>query len=418
MNQLLKNIHPLSWTIIIGTIFGRMATSMSIPFLSIYLIKTMGATPAETGIVVAVSSLIGVFASFYGGYISDVIGRKKVLYISIFGWVLVFVGFALADKIWIFFLMNALNGLCRALFEPTSRALLADITPQESKMLVFNLRYAAINLGVVAGPILGLQLGASESGTAFYFAGLVYLCYGLVLVLQFLIHKGIGTADQETGEQLTLQGALQVTGKDRTFVYVLIGMIFCVLGYGHFSSTLAQYMEMSPEITDGAKWFGYMLSLNAIVVLTVQFPVVRLASRFSPIVLLIAGNLFVACSLLLFGMFHTIWAFMVGVVVFTIGEVLMFTMTDVLIDRIAKPELRGTYFGVFGFNNLGNVIAPLLGGFLLDAFGASSALLIFTILALTTACGTPFLLIANRHLRTAQVGADHSSQTEKTQSCT
>ncbi|WP_439949304.1 hypothetical protein [Bacillus subtilis] len=32
-----KDIHPISWTIIIGTIFGRMATSMSIPFLAIYL---------------------------------------------------------------------------------------------------------------------------------------------------------------------------------------------------------------------------------------------------------------------------------------------------------------------------------------------------------------------------------------------
>ncbi|MED3603612.1 hypothetical protein P5641_02545 [Bacillus subtilis] len=30
-----KDIHPISWTIIIGTIFGRMATSMSIPFLAI-----------------------------------------------------------------------------------------------------------------------------------------------------------------------------------------------------------------------------------------------------------------------------------------------------------------------------------------------------------------------------------------------
>ena len=167
MNSQLKNIHPLSWTIIVGTIFGRMASSMSIPFLSIYLIKSLGASPSETGVVVAVSSLIGVFASFYGGYISDVIGRKRVLYISIFGWVLVFIGFGMANQVWLFFIMNALNGLCRALFEPTSRALLADITPQESKMLVFNLRYAAINLGVVIGPILGLQVGASESGLAF-----------------------------------------------------------------------------------------------------------------------------------------------------------------------------------------------------------------------------------------------------------
>ncbi|WP_410771790.1 MDR family MFS transporter [Fontibacillus sp. BL9] len=398
MNANLRQIHPLSWTIIIGTIFGRMATSMSIPFLSIYLINRLGASPSQAGIVVAVSSLIGVFASFYGGYISDVIGRKKVLFISIFGWAVVFVGFALANQIWMFFVINALNGLCRAMFEPTSRALLADITPQESKLLVFNLRYAAINLGVVAGPILGLQMGNSNSGSAFYIAGLVYFCYGAVLVAQFLVHKEIGGVSEQSSDRLTLKGALRITGRDRTFVYVLIGMIFCVLGYGHFSSTLAQYLELSPSFTDGAKWFGYMLSLNAVVVLVVQFPLVRFSSRFSPIVPLIAGNLCVSCSLLVFGLVPNIWTMMFGVVLFTIGEVLMFTMTDVLVDRIAPHELRGTYFGMFGFNNLGNVMAPLLGGFLLDAIGVSQPLLIFGIIALTAAFGLPFLLLAKRHL--------------------
>ena len=42
MASQLKQIHPLAWTIIVGTIFGRMATSMSIPFLSIYLTQQMG----------------------------------------------------------------------------------------------------------------------------------------------------------------------------------------------------------------------------------------------------------------------------------------------------------------------------------------------------------------------------------------
>lgn len=402
MKTNLKQIHPLSWTIIIGTIFGRMATTMSIPFLSIYLIKSMGASPSQTGIVVAVSSLIGVFASFYGGYISDVIGRKKVMLISIFGWSLVFVGFALADRIWIFFLMNALNGLCRSMFEPTSRALLADITPKESKLLVFNLRYAAINLGAVVGPLLGLQMGVANSNGVFYIAGLVYFCYGLVLIVQFLNNKEIGMAAKHLGNRLTLMGALRVTGKDRIFIFVLLGMIFCVLGYGHFSSTVGQFMEMNPRIEDGVKWFSYMLTLNALVVLIVQFPVVKFASRFSPIMPLIVGSAFVSCSLLIFGLFESVVAFLLSVVLFTIGEVLMFTMTDVLIDKIAKPELRGTYFGMFGFNNLGNVIAPLLGGFLLDSIGVQSPFLIFSIIAVSSACGIPFLLSAHRHLTAAE----------------
>lgn len=402
MKTNLKQIHPLSWTIIIGTIFGRMATTMSIPFLSIYLIKSMGASTSQTGFVVAVSSLIGVFASFYGGYISDVIGRKKVMLISIFGWSLVFVGFALADRIWIFFLMNALNGLCRSMFEPTSRALLADITPKESKLLVFNLRYAAINLGAVVGPLLGLQMGVANSNGVFYIAGLVYFCYGLVLIVQFLNNKEIGTATKHLGNRLTLVGALRVTGKDRIFISVLLGMIFCVLGYGHFGSTVGQFMEINPRIEDGVKWFSYMLTLNALVVLIVQFPVVKFASRFSPIMPLIVGSAFVSCSLLIFGLFESVVAFMLSVVLFTIGEVLMFTMTDVLVDKIAKPELRGTYFGMFGFNNLGNVIAPLLGGFLLDAIGVQSPLLIFSIIAVSSACGIPFLLSAHRHLSAAE----------------
>lgn len=398
MKAKLSDIHPLSWTIIVGTIFGRMATSMSIPFLSIYLIGKLGASPSEAGIVVAASSLVGVFASFYGGYISDVIGRKKVLFVSIFGWTLVFAGFAVADRVWLFFVINALNGLCRSMFEPTSRALLADITPKESKLLVFNLRYAAINLGVVAGPILGLQMGTSKSGTAFYIAGLVYFLYGAVLVVQFLQHKDIGGVKPESSDRLTLSGALRVTGKDRTFMYVLIGMIFCVLGYGHFDSTLPQYLELSPRISDGATWFGYMLTLNAVVVLSVQYPLVKFASRFSPMAPLIAGNICVACSMLVFGTLPYIWAMMLGVVLFTVGEVLMFTMTDVLVDRIAKPELRGTYFGMFGFNNLGNVIAPLMGGFLLDGLGVDRAVLAFGIIAVTVGLGLPFLLLGRAAL--------------------
>ncbi|MBE0343250.1 MFS transporter, partial [Paenibacillus sp. 28ISP30-2] len=156
MKEQLRSIHPLAWTIIAGTIFGRMATSMSIPFLSIYLTTRLGVSPFHTGVIVSVSSLVGIFASFYGGYISDRIGRRKVMLVSIASWALVFVAFALAEAAWAFFVINALNGLCRSLFEPTSRALLSDVTPKEKRLLIYNMRYAAINVGVVAGPLLGL----------------------------------------------------------------------------------------------------------------------------------------------------------------------------------------------------------------------------------------------------------------------
>lgn len=361
MNQHLRHIHPLAWTIIIGTMFGRLVTSMSIPFLSIYLTQVLGASPTQTGITVAVSSLAGVLASFYGGYISDIVGRKIVMLISVFGWAAVFFGFSVAQHLWVFFLVNTLNGLCRSVFEPTSRALLSDITPPESKLLVFNLRYAAINLGVVFGPIIGLQLGSAESTFPFLIAGIVYVAYGIVLFMQFKAHRS-SMPDRTQAQAPRLLEALTITGKDRVFLPVLLGTIFCVLGYGHFGSTMAQYLAMNTHFTNGGQLFSYMLSLNAITVLVVQYPIVRTASKFPPIVPLILGNICVALSLLLVGLAGGVALLMISVVLFTIGEVLLFTMMDMLIDRIAKPEMKGTYFGTIGFNNLGSVMAPIFGG--------------------------------------------------------
>ncbi|GJM82297.1 hypothetical protein HMSSN139_47930 [Paenibacillus sp. HMSSN-139] len=60
---------------------------------------------------------------------------------------------------------------------------------------------------------------------------------------------------------------------------------------------------------------------------------------------------------------------------------------------------------MFGFNQLGNVLAPLVGGFLLDAFGVTQSLLVFAIIALTTAFGVPFLLLAKRHLAAQEAAA-------------
>lgn len=397
MKQHLRQIHPLAWTIIIGTMFGRLVTSMSIPFLSIYLTQVLGATPTQTGVTVAVSSLAGVMVSFYGGYISDRIGRKFVMLVSVFGWACVFFIFSAAEHLWVFFVANTLNGLCRAVFEPTSRALLSDITPPQNKLLVFNLRYAAINLGVVFGPIIGLQLGSAKSTFPFMISGMVYIVYGLVLFLQFQSQRAtLPEHVQVTAPRL--RDALATTGRDRVFLPVLIGTTFCVLGYGHFGSTLAQYVAQNPLFEHGSQVYSYMLSLNALTVLVVQYPIVRVASKFPPVVPLILGNLLVATSLFLFGIAEGIMLLLISVIVFTIGEVLMFTMMDMLIDRIAKPEWKGTYFGTIGFNNLGNVMAPILGGLLLTQFGVGNGLFIFVPLALTTALGLPFLMVANKRL--------------------
>ena len=109
MRDFLKKWHPAVIVIVAGTLFTRAAFFMTMPFLAIYLYNETGIDPAMVGLIIGVSALTGTFGGFFGGYLSDRIGRLPVMTVAIFIWSAVFVGFAVADLVWHFFVLNMLN---------------------------------------------------------------------------------------------------------------------------------------------------------------------------------------------------------------------------------------------------------------------------------------------------------------------
>ncbi|MGG2014667.1 MDR family MFS transporter [Bacillus sp. S10(2024)] len=398
MKGKLGSIHPIGMTIIFGTLFARFATSMSIPFLAIYLTNAKEISAGVTGAIIGTSALVGVFASFIGGNLSDRYGRKKIMLSSIIVWILVFIGFGFAEHVAAFFLLNALNGMCRSFFEPTSRALLSDLTKPEHRLMVFNLRYGAINVGVAIGPLVGLQIGSAESTTPFFIAAIMYVLYTIILVLQFRKYH-VGEEKTEERERVTFIDSLRIIRKDIVFLVALIGIIISTAGYAQFSSTLSQYFAKSHLFENGVELFSYALALNAITVVIVQYPLIQVCKKYTPLVSIMIGTIFVSTGLCGFGFAESMWAVFVWTVIFTIGEVLMFCMTDVFIDQIAVANLKGTYFGAMGFSGIGSVIGPWFGGLLLDYYGYHSGFTIFVILAIFSMLAFPILLLTRSLLR-------------------
>ncbi|WP_226666635.1 MDR family MFS transporter [Metabacillus litoralis] len=397
----LKNISPITINIILGTLFGRLATSMCIPFLAIYLTQEKQVSPSMTGAIIAVSSLVGIAASFFGGYLSDRWGRKKILLLSIFAWGLVFVGFAFTQSILGFFIMNALNGLCRAVFEPTSRAMLSDLTDEKNRLVIFNLRYTAINVGVTFGPLIGLHLGSAASTKPFLFAAIMYFLYGLSLV--YTLTKSDIPENSVVSKRVHFKQALYIVRKDTIFLFTIVGLILSITGYSQFSSTLPQYFSSSNSFEDGAHLFSYLLTLNAITVILLQFPLVKIGKKYSPLVSIMIGNIVICIGLFGFAFITELPLLIVMIVIFTVGEILMFSMTDLLIDQMAVHSLKGTYFGAMGFTQLGNVIGPWIGGVLLQYHGANQPEYLFGSLVFLTILGVPILLYVQYLMKAKKV---------------
>lgn len=387
--------HPAAWTVIIGTFLSRGVYFMVYPFLAMYLSSVQGLDPAAIGLILAVSTLVGTFSSFLGGLWSDRFGRGPVMIGSILIWCAVFVLFAVADQPWHFFVLNALNGFCRNLFEPASRALLADVTPPEQTLHVFSARYYAINAGMSFGPLLGAYLGSSASTSPFYFTALVYALYGAALLLVISRRRGQKQPPQRAGS-IRLRDALRILTADRFFRCYLLGSLFVYSAYSHLETTLSQYFGNHPGLPNGVWLYSALLLANALCVMILQIPVTRLASRFEPMRCVRTGAVCFAIGLAGFGFFDSLLPLVLSMVLFTVGEILCFVVGDVVVHRHAPEHLRGTYYGASGLAFLGQSFGPWIGGWMLHLLGFGQGALIFALLALLSLFALPLFRFGSK----------------------
>ncbi len=380
----LTGFHPVAWGVIIGTFLSRTGFFMTIPFLGIYLGKGRGIDPATVGAILAASLLVGTMSSFFGGALSDRFGRYPVMIGAMAVWSVTLIGFAYADATWLFFLLSALNGLCRSVFEPTSRALLADVTPAERRADAFNARYFAINIGGAIGPLIGLKLGAGGTSSLlpFFTSAAIFALYAVVLVCFMAIFKNVL---HERSGSVAMRQIVRIVFTDKVFLYFLLGNIFVAGAYSHLDTTLSQYIGH-----DRVETYSFLFVINTLSVLVFQYPLAKLMKRFSSLTSLKAGCLFFGLGLFGFGIFSNTVLLALAMVVFTIGEILCFVIGDVLIGEIAPDHLRGAYYGASGFAFIGQSVCAWIGGILLHTLGFGQGPVIFAILMLLGFLAFPF----------------------------
>ncbi|OBG86529.1 hypothetical protein A9X05_15570, partial [Mycobacterium sp. E3298] len=274
---------------------ARIATSMSMPFLALYLGAHTDMGPGAIGFVVGAGALAATFGGFLGGALSDRYSRRLVMFTSLFAWCGVFVGFALTDNPVVLLLLSLLNGLCRSWFEPVSQVLMADLTEPARRMKVFSMRYLMANVGVAIGPVLGVWLGLGNGGLAFLITGAIYFVYAVTLYIMMI---SFGIKDIEEGKpekKVTIADAGRVVVRDTALQMFLLGGIVVGIGYSQLFGNMAPHLDR--VFGHGDRMFGYLLTINAITVIALQLPLGWLANKRPPLYAIHAGNVFFAVGL-------------------------------------------------------------------------------------------------------------------------
>ncbi|HEY8478115.1 MAG TPA: MFS transporter, partial [Chloroflexota bacterium] len=142
-----------------------------LPNLPFYALS-FGATGLWIGAILTAYSAAQLVGAPLLGRVSDAVGRRPVILLSLVGSALSFTLTGLADTLFLLLLARALAGLFGGSIA-AAQAYIADATPPEDRAKHMGMLGAAIGMGFVFGPALGAALSPlGFSAAAFCSAGL------------------------------------------------------------------------------------------------------------------------------------------------------------------------------------------------------------------------------------------------------
>ena len=135
------------------------------------------------------------FAAPIMGKISDRIGRRPVLLVSVFGSAIGYFIFGIGGALWVLFFSRLLDGVTGGNLS-TAAAYIADVSKPEERAKNFTLIGMAYGIGFILGPALGGVLGQISVDLPLFAAGIVSLLS--VGLIYFLLPESLPREKRET----------------------------------------------------------------------------------------------------------------------------------------------------------------------------------------------------------------------------
>jgi MFS family permease len=219
--------------LVIGAGLVTIARAMTLSFLAIKLQETFGLGPAMIGFLLGLGPLIGAVTAPLAGSISDRVGRRVVLSLTLVWMAFAMIGMGLAETVFAFCLAQSAASVAISIYGPISRALMSDICAEPERLKYFSWRYTASNVGWAIGPLIGVLAGIASTGL-FITAGTVYAA--LAIALQFLKLPPRQHADCRASEQASLIKSLVAAMSDPQLIYFGGASTLLIAVYGQWTS--------------------------------------------------------------------------------------------------------------------------------------------------------------------------------------
>ena len=390
------NDYPKSFQILAGATFiDRVGGTMIQPFYSLYIAQKFGVNMTTIGLLFGIWAISGVVGNMLGGALTDKIGRKTMLVAGLVLSAASAILMGVVNELWAFALVSTVVGMLSDIAGPARGAMTTDMLPPEKRAEGFGIIRVIGNLAWIVGPALGGLLASKSYMLVFICDAIASIITALIVIWKIPETKPQASEEIEKETLLqTFKGYGKVTADKLFMAYVLISMLL-IFVYSQMYSTLSVYLNQQHDIP--AKGYGWLMSINAIIVVLFQFSVSWGTRKKPPMRMMALATILYGIGFSMIGFVDQYWMFMVAMAIITIGEMVHIPTSSGLIANLAPEDKRGRYNAFAGLSwGVPNIFSTFFAGLVMDNLNPDLVWTIAGCICLVTMFG---YLLMNTHVQ-------------------
>jgi DHA1 family tetracycline resistance protein-like MFS transporter len=378
--------------------------SLFLPLLPFYA-GVLGASPTLVGLLVASNALAQLIAAPIIGRLSDRLGRRPMLIFSISGTLVSFLLLGLVEPLGnllanlasgrialgsaplvMLFFSRILDGLAGGNIS-LAQAYVTDVTDEKNRAKGLGMIGAAFGMGFIIGPAMGGTLSNWDYATSALAAiGLPRYAVPAAVAVGLSALNLLGVIFW-LPESLPPEKRAEMASSPRTaftarclweclhrprFGTLLRARFSYMLAFTTFTANFALYAQYRLGLTDQAT--SYILTYIGLLVVLVQgFAIGRLTARFRETRLIFSAVTLMAFMLLAWAFVPSVPVLLVVLAPLALSSGVLNTVVNSSITKSVYQEEVGGALGLSSsLDSLTRVIAPAMGGFLLEQLGPSA----------------------------------------------
>jgi len=357
------------YVLLLVVFINLVGFGLVIPLLPFYA-KSLNASPWQVTALFSAYSLGQFLAEPFWGRLSDRIGRRPVLIVTILANTLSYVALAFAPTIGMAFLVRLLSGFGGGNIS-TIQGYMADVTPPEKRAGRMGLLGSAFGMGFVVGPTLGGLLpglahlfGHSDTGRlAFQIPLLTAAALAAIASLGvFLFVVESRAPSHKDAPVIRRRDHLAAAAAHPVLSRVLLVTLVSTAAFAGMESVFGLWTQA--RFDWGPRQVGLCFAVIGVIASVGQGLITgRLARRFGEAKVLTTGLAIIALSLALTPFVPTSAFVPLAVGCTAFGQSLVFPCVAALISRATPPDKQGAMLGLnMAAGSLARMTGPMIAG--------------------------------------------------------